>query len=132
MIPETQLFHDYIAVGTIVLQKKRRIYIFFFGGKWGRKSSCSIYLKGIFHVEENEKWERKMFSFILGLWFCINFAWKFLHFWLKSLSSSVNTSELHGIDRTILMRALRLLEQKGKLAIFKGTSADDEGVKFSM
>lgn len=41
-------------------------------------------------------------------------------------------TELHGIDRTILMRALRLLEQKGKLAIFKGTSADDEGVKFSM
>ena len=30
------------------------------------------------------------------------------------------------------MRALRVLEQKGKLAIFKGTSADDEGVKFSM
>jgi len=41
-------------------------------------------------------------------------------------------TELHGIDRTILMRALKLLEQKGKLAIFKGTSADDEGVKFSM
>nr|XP_023913650.1 vacuolar protein sorting-associated protein 25 [Quercus suber]XP_023913651.1 vacuolar protein sorting-associated protein 25 [Quercus suber]XP_023913652.1 vacuolar protein sorting-associated protein 25 [Quercus suber]POF09075.1 vacuolar protein sorting-associated protein 25 [Quercus suber] len=41
-------------------------------------------------------------------------------------------TELHGIDRTILMRALRVLEQKGKLAIFKGTSADDEGVKFSM
>jgi len=41
-------------------------------------------------------------------------------------------TELHGIDRAILMRALRLLEQKGKLAIFKGTSADDEGVKFSM
>ncbi|KAM4085219.1 hypothetical protein ACJW30_10G010200 [Castanea mollissima] len=41
-------------------------------------------------------------------------------------------TELHGIDRTILMRALRVLEQKGKLAIFKGTLADDEGVKFSM
>ncbi|XP_062160748.1 vacuolar protein sorting-associated protein 25-like isoform X1 [Alnus glutinosa] len=41
-------------------------------------------------------------------------------------------TELHGIDRTILMRALRLLEQKGKLATFKGTSADDEGIKFSM
>ncbi|KAH7514854.1 hypothetical protein FEM48_Zijuj11G0134700 [Ziziphus jujuba var. spinosa] len=40
--------------------------------------------------------------------------------------------ELSGIDRTILMRALKLLEQKGKLAIFKGTSADDEGVKFSI
>ncbi|KAJ6712147.1 VACUOLAR PROTEIN SORTING-ASSOCIATED PROTEIN VPS25 [Salix purpurea] len=41
-------------------------------------------------------------------------------------------TELHGIDRTILMRALKLLENKGKLAIFKGTSADDEGVKFSV
>ncbi|KAL6183718.1 hypothetical protein ACLB2K_045129 [Fragaria x ananassa] len=41
-------------------------------------------------------------------------------------------TELHGIDRTILMRALKLLEQKGKLAIFKGTTADDEGVKFSI
>ncbi|KAE8713754.1 Vacuolar protein sorting-associated protein 25 [Hibiscus syriacus] len=41
-------------------------------------------------------------------------------------------TELHGIDRTILMRALKLLEQKGKLAIFKGTSTDDEGIKFSV
>lgn len=41
-------------------------------------------------------------------------------------------TELHGIDHTILMRALKLLEHKGKLAIFKGTSADDEGVKFSV
>ncbi|KAK2998594.1 hypothetical protein RJ639_012265 [Escallonia herrerae] len=41
-------------------------------------------------------------------------------------------TELHGMDRTVLMRALKLLEHKGKLAIFKGTSADDEGVKFSV
>lgn len=41
-------------------------------------------------------------------------------------------TELYGIDRTVLMRALKLLEHKGKLAIFKGTSADDEGVKFSI
>ncbi|KAF5735019.1 hypothetical protein HS088_TW15G00518 [Tripterygium wilfordii] len=41
-------------------------------------------------------------------------------------------TELHGMDRTILMRALKLLEHKGKLAIFKGTSTDDEGVKFSL
>ncbi|XP_026382764.1 vacuolar protein sorting-associated protein 25 isoform X2 [Papaver somniferum] len=40
-------------------------------------------------------------------------------------------TELHGMDRTILTRALKLLEQKGKAAIFKGSSADDEGVKFS-
>jgi hypothetical protein len=41
-------------------------------------------------------------------------------------------TELEGIDRDVLMRALRLLEQKGKAAIFRGTSADDEGVKFSI
>ncbi|RVW80586.1 Vacuolar protein sorting-associated protein 25 [Vitis vinifera] len=41
-------------------------------------------------------------------------------------------TELHGMDRTVLMRALKQLEHKGKLAIFKGTSADDEGVKFSL
>ncbi|XP_010268243.1 PREDICTED: vacuolar protein sorting-associated protein 25 [Nelumbo nucifera] len=41
-------------------------------------------------------------------------------------------TELHGMDRTVLMRALKLLEQKGKVAIFKGASTDDEGVKFSL
>ncbi|ONK69834.1 uncharacterized protein A4U43_C05F27220 [Asparagus officinalis] len=41
-------------------------------------------------------------------------------------------TELAGIDRGVLMRALRLLEQKGKAAIFKGSSSDDEGVKFSV
>ncbi|CAI9095231.1 OLC1v1031126C1 [Oldenlandia corymbosa var. corymbosa] len=41
-------------------------------------------------------------------------------------------TELHGIDRTVLMRALKLLEQKGKLVIFKGSSTDDEGIKFSL
>lgn len=40
-------------------------------------------------------------------------------------------TELAGIDRGVLMRALKLLEQKGKAVIFKGSSADDEGVKFS-
>jgi ESCRT-II complex subunit VPS25 len=41
-------------------------------------------------------------------------------------------AELQGIDRTILNRALKLLEQKGKLVVFKGTSTDDEGIKFSV
>ncbi|KAI5057281.1 hypothetical protein GOP47_0027296 [Adiantum capillus-veneris] len=40
-------------------------------------------------------------------------------------------TELAGIDRTVLVRALKLLEQRGKAAMFKGTSEDDEGVKFS-
>ncbi|XP_023760039.1 vacuolar protein sorting-associated protein 25 [Lactuca sativa] len=41
-------------------------------------------------------------------------------------------TDIHGMDRTVLVRALKLLENKGKLAIFKGTSTDDEGVKFSV
>lgn len=41
-------------------------------------------------------------------------------------------SDIHGMDRTVLMRALKVLENKGKLAIFKGSSTDDEGVKFSV
>lgn len=50
---------------------------------------------------------------------------------IRSGTESKGTN-LDGLDRTILMRALKLLENKGKLAIFKGTSADDEGVKFSL
>ncbi|XP_074382516.1 vacuolar protein sorting-associated protein 25 [Apium graveolens] len=48
------------------------------------------------------------------------------------LGTESRGTELHGMDRTVLMRALKLLEHKGKLAIFKGTSTDDEGVKFSV
>lgn len=40
-------------------------------------------------------------------------------------------SDLAGMDRTVLIRALKHLEQRGKAAVFKGTSEDDEGVKFS-
>nr|KYP54430.1 Vacuolar protein sorting-associated protein 25 [Cajanus cajan] len=58
-------------------------------------------------------------SYVLG------FAIVLTHYFLYS-------TELHGIDRTILNRALKLLEQKGKLVVFKGTSTDDEGVKFSL
>jgi ESCRT-II complex subunit VPS25 len=52
---------------------------------------------------------------------------------VEEIRSGIETrgTELAGIDRGVLMRALKLLEQKGKAAIFKGTSADDEGVKFS-
>ncbi|RCV14106.1 hypothetical protein SETIT_2G400000v2 [Setaria italica] len=53
---------------------------------------------------------------------------------IEEIRSGTDTrgTELEGIDRSVLMRALRQLEQKGKAAIFKGTSADDEGVKFSV
>ncbi|RLM91413.1 hypothetical protein C2845_PM08G20960 [Panicum miliaceum] len=53
---------------------------------------------------------------------------------IEEIRSGIDSrgTELEGIDRGVLMRALRQLEQKGKAAIFKGTSADDEGVKFSV
>ena len=53
---------------------------------------------------------------------------------IEDIRSGIEThgTELAGIDRGVLMRALRLLEQKGKAVIFKGSSADDEGVKFSV
>ncbi|XP_071717129.1 vacuolar protein sorting-associated protein 25 [Rutidosis leptorrhynchoides] len=40
-------------------------------------------------------------------------------------------TDIHGMDATVLMRALKLLENKGKLAIFKESSTD-LGVKFSV
>lgn len=65
-------------------------------------------------------------SSILSLWSTLPVVFMLIPSFLCQIP------ELHGIDRIILMRALKLLEHKGKLAIFKGTSADDEGVKFSV
>ncbi|XP_042375641.1 vacuolar protein sorting-associated protein 25-like isoform X2 [Zingiber officinale] len=52
---------------------------------------------------------------------------------IEEIRSGIETrgTELARIDRGLLVRALKLLEQKGKVAIFKGTSTDDDGVKFS-
>ncbi|RIA91711.1 ESCRT-II complex subunit-domain-containing protein [Glomus cerebriforme] len=38
--------------------------------------------------------------------------------------------EFHGLDQTILMKALDILVKKGVAQIFQGTSTDDMGVKF--
>lgn len=53
---------------------------------------------------------------------------------IEEIRSGVESrgTELQGMDRTVLMRALKHLEHKGKLTIFKGTSADDEGIKFNL
>jgi hypothetical protein len=40
-------------------------------------------------------------------------------------------AELAGIDRGVLSRAVKILEQRGRAAMFKGSSTDDDGVKFS-
>ena len=48
-----------------------------------------------------------------------------------SEGEEVQGTELAGAHRELLLRALRVLEGQGKARLFKGTSADDEGVKFS-
>ncbi|KAH7282365.1 hypothetical protein KP509_35G026700 [Ceratopteris richardii] len=47
------------------------------------------------------------------------------------LGDETRGTDLAGIDKVVLIRALKLLEQRGKVAMFKGKSEDDEGVKFS-
>lgn len=39
-------------------------------------------------------------------------------------------SEFNGMDETILRRAIGLLEEEGKAAVFKGNTSEDDGVKF--
>lgn len=48
---------------------------------------------------------------------------------LRSGDDSKGT-DLEGIDYTVLYRALKVLEHRGKATLFKGSAADDEGVKF--
>lgn len=49
---------------------------------------------------------------------------------LLNLCDFIETAELAGIDRGVLIRAVKILEQHGKAAMFKGASTDDDGVKF--
>uniref|UniRef100_A0A0D9WJY1 ESCRT-II complex subunit VPS25 n=1 Tax=Leersia perrieri TaxID=77586 RepID=A0A0D9WJY1_9ORYZ len=53
---------------------------------------------------------------------------------VEEIRSGVETreTELAGIDPGVLLRAVKLLEQKGKAVVFKGNSTDDEGIKFSV
>ncbi|KAK4364703.1 hypothetical protein RND71_016061 [Anisodus tanguticus] len=94
-------------------------------------------------IESRAEWMDKGHRKCLVLWHSIQ-DWADLIVKEYGLEDSVMTveeirsgtesrgTELQGMDRPVLMRALKLLEHKGKLAIFKGSSADDEGVKFSL
>ncbi|KAH9616655.1 hypothetical protein KSS87_011526 [Heliosperma pusillum] len=96
-------------------------------------------------AEGRAEWMDKVHRRCLVLWHRIqDWAEIILHFvrdngledsvmTIEELRTGVESqgTELHGMDRSVLMRALKLLENKGKLAIFKGSSTDDEGVKFS-
>ena len=39
-------------------------------------------------------------------------------------------TELEGLHREVLVRAVKHLEQQGRAKLFKGAAGDDEGVKF--
>ncbi|KAL4859553.1 Vacuolar protein sorting-associated protein 25 [Chlorella vulgaris] len=39
-------------------------------------------------------------------------------------------TEMEGLHREVLVRAVKLLEQQGKAKLFKGEAGDDEGIKF--
>lgn len=66
-------------------------------------------------------------SFISYVLPCV-FVWA-LEFSDSGCSGS--PAELAGIDRVVLIRAVKILEQRGRAAMFKGASTDDDGVKFS-
>ena len=38
--------------------------------------------------------------------------------------------EFHGLDPSILLKALTILERQGKAQIFQGSNPEDRGVKF--
>lgn len=39
-------------------------------------------------------------------------------------------AELEGVDLGVMVKAVKVLEERGKAVLFKGSTADDEGVKF--
>lgn len=51
---------------------------------------------------------------------------------LDEISSGEDSrgTELEGVHREVLLRAIKLLDQQGRAKFFKGASADEEGVKF--
>ena len=40
-------------------------------------------------------------------------------------------ADFHGTDPVLFHRALEVLESQGKAAIFKGSTSDEDGVKFT-
>eukprot|EP00775_Hariotina_reticulata_P004899 gene4899-biopygen6655 len=42
----------------------------------------------------------------------------------------VRGTDLEGLHRQVLLRALSLLEQQGKVKLFRGATPEEEGVKF--
>lgn len=51
---------------------------------------------------------------------------------LEDLSSGddVRGTDLHGLHREVLLRALQVLQEQGKVRLFRGATPEEEGVKF--
>ncbi len=49
---------------------------------------------------------------------------------LHSGDEATAAADFHGTDPAIFRRALEILEQQGKCAIFKGSNSEEDGVKF--
>lgn len=49
---------------------------------------------------------------------------------LSLIGEDVNGMSFQGADEQLLRRALGILENQGKCAIFKGETSDEDGLKF--
>ena len=47
-----------------------------------------------------------------------------------STGDDTRGSEVHGLPRELLLRALKALERQGKAKLFRGAAPEEEGVKF--
>lgn len=47
-----------------------------------------------------------------------------------STGDDTRGSEVHGLPRELLLRALKALETRGKAKLFRGNAPEEEGVKF--
>eukprot|EP00898_Chlorokybus_atmophyticus_P005930 jgi/Chlat1/6338/Chrsp44S05905 len=95
-------------------------------------------------AEGRAEWLDKSRRKCLVLWRTVDEWANIIYTWVRdsALADSVVTldemisgddtigTELHGMDRAMLVRALRFLQDRGKARMFKGATADDEGVKF--
>ena len=61
---------------------------------------------------------------------CLNRTWTRHAFMRVVLAVQVRGTELEGIPRELMQNMLRFLEKQGRARMFKGSIADDEGVKF--
>eukprot|EP00873_Tetraselmis_striata_P040747 jgi/Tetstr1/461011/TSEL_006161.t1 len=84
------------------------------------QQSCIIYWRTL------EDWAQLLLSFAQST------GMNDLVMTVDELSSGIETrgTELEGIHKEVLLRAIRRLESQGQARLFKGGEGDDDGVKF--